>query len=149
MDGSPETETAARFSTHVELCKHQLQVDADGHEYLFVLGQVTASPFHVDLQKHWAEPQVIREACHGFMTDFQNLGVGHKRLVKNHEARIVENYMTPGDVTINGKLIPAETWMLGVRLYEKSLISGVQKGELNGFSLEGDGWEVPGDPPQV
>lgn len=150
MDGSPETDSVsdARFAAAVELCKHVLQKDDQGREYLFVLGKVY-EPCKVDLQKQWAEPDVIRDACHGFMMNFQALGVGHRRLVKSDEAQIVESYMTPGDVTINGKLVPQDTWMLGVRLYSRTLIAGVQEGTLNGFSLEGDGREVPGDPPQV
>ena len=124
------------------ICKAERRVDHEGREYRYVLGPVLV-PNRVDLQKDWATPGEIENACHRFMMKYQRLSAGHRRLVKSDEAVIVESYTTPIDLKIGTHEIPQGTWMIGARIYEAKMMKQVDDGVYRGFSVEGDALHVP------
>lgn len=127
---------------HCDLCKSEKRVDRDGREYRYVLGPVLV-PNRVDLQKDWASPDSVEEACHRFMMKYQLMSDGHKRLVKASDAVVVENYTTPIDLKIGNHEIPKGTWMMGARIYDKDMMAQVDVGKYRGFSVEGDALHIP------
>jgi len=55
---------------------------------------------------------------------------------------IVENYIAPVDMVINGEPIKKGTWLMGV-VWSPEYYEKIQKGEITGYSLGGVAFKVP------
>jgi len=99
----------------------------------YTLG-VVYSPLDVDSQGEYADADTIRKAAHEFYS--------RAHLSDQHTAwdaslgRIVESYLAPIDMAINGQLVKAGTWLLGVQ-WSDDAWRKIQQGERIGLSMGG------------
>jgi hypothetical protein len=120
----------------VSLCK----VDPDSEEQ-FVLG-VVLSPEEIDSQNDIISEDEIRKTAHTFMAEFKNIGFMHTDII-NDQTQILESYLAPVDMDVNGELIRKGAWVLGVRVLSESLWEGIKSGKITGFSIGGTAVREP------
>ncbi len=83
--------------------------------------------------------ETIAEKAHGYAVNFRHVDVQHS--VKAIDADPVETYLEPVDriVTIGGEkvIVPAGTWVMGVKVRDAETWAAVKSGKLTGFSVMG------------
>lgn len=110
-------------------------------EERFVLG-IVLEPETKDSQGDIYSEDEVRKAAHGFMADFQNIGLMHRTII-NGKAQILESYVAPAAFSIGDQEVKKGTWMFGVRVSDDDLWSEVQSEELTGFSIGGSAVRTP------
>jgi hypothetical protein len=111
------------------------------NEERYVLG-IVLEPGVVDAQNDTYTAATIRVAAFKFMEEYGNLGLQHRQYV-NGKVKILENWLTKTDEVIEGQLIKAGTWMLGVRVNDDQLWDAVKSGKITGFSIGGFATRLP------
>jgi hypothetical protein len=104
-------------------------------ELRYVSG-IVLEPDTVDGQGDTYSAEEIRKSEWLWMERFQNIGLQHKALV-NGSVNVVESYIAPVDMNVNGSQIKAGTWMLGVHVVDDALWAAIKNGQLTGFSIAG------------
>jgi hypothetical protein len=104
-------------------------------ELRYVLGIVLA-PEEVDAQGDVYSADEIRKSEWQYMTNFRNVGLMHKGLV-NGKVNLVESYIAPVDMQIEGSVVKAGTWLMGLNVLDDALWKQVRSGELGGLSIGG------------
>jgi hypothetical protein len=102
----------------------------------YVLG-VVLEPETTDAQGEIYSADVIRESAFNWLSDFRNIDVQHKMFIGPRTVRVVESYIAPQDLTIDGQPIRAGTWMLAVIVEDDALWAAIKRGEFTGFSMNG------------
>lgn len=97
---------------------------------------IVLEPETSDSQGDIYNAEAIEAAAHGFMADYQNVGMMHRALV-NDGAEVVESYISPCDFEMGGQTVKTGTWVLVVHISSDALWEQVQSGELTGFSIGG------------
>ena len=112
------------------------KVDAPaGSELRYALG-IVLEPETTDAQGDVYSSDEIRKAAWGYMVSFRNVGLMHKGLV-NQKVSLVESYLAPIAMTIEGSTIKAGTWLMGLNVHDDALWDQVKKGGLTGLSIGG------------
>lgn len=127
---APAIESQFGFSKDVPLIK-----GLDDNDERFVLG-VVLTPNEVDAQGDIYSAEEIRQAAHRFMEEFGGLGLMHRFRV-NDQVKVLESYLAPADLEIEGMRIPKGTWILAVRILSDDLWEQIRTGQLTGFSIGG------------
>jgi len=109
-------------------------------EERFVYG-IVLEPETVDAQNDIYSKEEIRNVCHKFMEEFGGVGLMHRYIVSG-KVKILENYVAPCDLTIDGTRIKAGTWLMAVRIIDDGLWKAVKEGKLTGFSIGGSARRV-------
>lgn len=99
---------------------------------------VVLEPYTVDAQGDWETPDEIEKACHAWMENWQAHNIRHKGDV-NKDIRTVECYIAPTDFALGAQPVRKGSWVMGVHILDGDVWQQVEKGELNGFSIEGYG----------
>lgn len=120
----------------VRLAKAELQ-----GEMRYALG-IVLEPDVVDAQGDVYSADEIRKSAWSYMVHFRNVGLMHKGLV-NGKVNLVESYIAPVDMRIEGSLIKAGTWMMGLYVADDELWGKLKKGELGGLSIGGFATRTP------
>jgi hypothetical protein len=107
----------------------------------YVLG-IILEPEAVDAQNDIYSVEEIRGAAHTFMEKFRTMGLMHKAGV-NDKVKILESYVTPCDMEVEGVPLKAGTWLMGVRVLDDELWKMVKDGALTGFSIGGSAIRKP------
>lgn len=97
-------------------------------------------PDTVDLQGDIISEEEIIKAAHKFMIKSQTMGVEH--MVVNDNIRIVESFVTPVDIEVNGRFFKKGTWLAGSKILDDSTWEAVKQGKLTGYSIEGYGKRI-------
>jgi hypothetical protein len=97
---------------------------------------VVLEPETVDAQKDVYSAEEIRQAAHRYMEEFRHLGLMH-RYRMDGRIRILESYIAPCDMEIEGQPVKAGTWLMVVRVIDDGLWAAVKSGKLTGFSIGG------------
>ena len=58
----------------------------------------------------------------------------------------VESFIAPMDMAVDGDTIKKGSWVVGVKIKDDAIWKAVQNGELNAFSIGGQGVRIPADP---
>jgi site-specific DNA-adenine methylase len=116
-------------------------VKADDSEEHYVLG-IVLEPDVVDAQKDIYSSTEVRDACHKYMSEFQNSGLMHKEIV-NGKVVLLECYLAPCDFSVGDQHVKKGTWMQAVRVKDAKLWDDVKKGALTGFSIGGSANRQP------
>lgn len=123
----------------------RLLAKADGdpvaEEERFVLG-IVLEPDVVDSQQDTYDAATIRAAAHGFMQFYRNVGLQHQAYVTG-KIEILESYLAPVDMVVDGQAIKAGTWLMGLRFVDSKLWAQVKSGELTGLSIGGTAIREP------
>lgn len=121
-----------------------LRKDASAEER-FVLG-IVLEPLKelgkADVQDDTYSAEEVRKACHVFMEDYGNMGLQHQLFV-NGKVKILENWISPDDCTINGQFVAKGTWLMAVRIVDDGIWQAVKDGTLTGFSIGGKAQRQP------
>lgn len=115
--------------------------DAVAEEERFVLG-VVLEPDVIDSQQDTYDAATIRAAAHGFMQFYRNVGLQHTAYVTG-KIEILESYLAPVDMVIDGQTVKAGTWLMGLRFVDPKLWAQVKSGELTGLSIGGTAIREP------
>lgn len=107
-------------------------------EQQVVFGEVYAPGFP-DSQGDFMTAESIREMAYAFMQkgELSNIDTQHSR--DPNGSYVVESFIAREDDPI---FIPG-SWVLGVKVPDPDVWALVKSGELNGFSLDGQGFRVP------
>jgi len=103
-------------------------------ELQIVYGEVYA-PTIPDSQGDFMTRETIREMAHNFLRKglVQNIDIQHTR--EQSGAYVVESFVARED---DPTFIPG-SWVLGVKIPDPEVWALVKSGELNGFSMDGEG----------
>lgn len=99
---------------------------------------VVLQPGVVDLQGDVIGPEAIEEACHAFLSKYNEetkLGIQHKSFPQG--LLLVECYIAPVDFDLGTVHVLAGSWVIAVHVVPADLWAKVEKGELGGFSIHG------------
>jgi len=80
----------------------------------------------------------IRKAAHYFMTRYR--GQGHDIMhsdVDIDSLKIVESFIAPQDLTINGKSVKKGSWLIGSLIFDDKVWAAIKMGKLTGYSVGG------------
>lgn len=113
----------------------------DRGELRYVLG-IVLEPEVVDSQGDIYSADEIRKSEWTYMTNFRNVGLMHKGLI-NGKVNLVESYIAPVDMRIEGSVIKAGTWMAGFHVADDELWTQVKGGQLGGLSIGGFATRTP------
>ena len=89
--------------------------------------------------------ETVRAACHGYMERHTNhpMKVQHKGpVVTGQKLVLLENYIAPIDMMIEGVAVKAGTWLMAVRVIDDALWTAVKEGRITGFSIGGDAIKI-------
>lgn len=114
---------------------------AEAGEERFVLG-IVLEPDVVDAQNDTYNAEEVRDACHTFMADFQNVGLMHKGFI-NAKVKILESYIAMAEFTLGAIVVKVGTWLMAVRVLDDDLWEAVKDGGLTGFSIGGTAQRKP------
>lgn len=128
----------AHMKRYLKIARRTL---AKSGEERYVLG-IVLEPDIVDAQQDTYSAEEIRQAADKFMTDFRNMGLMHKGFV-NEKVKILESYIAPTDLQLDGVAVKKGTWMMAVRVLDDGLWEACKKGKLTGFSIGGSAIRKP------
>ena len=80
------------------------------------------------------------------ISEFENaevqkrLGVMHT-IIDPDLGRIVESYLAPTDLEINGRIVKQGTWLMGIQ-WQPEVYEKIKKGDFTGYSMGGTGERV-------
>lgn len=104
------------------------------------------APLDPDAQKDIYDALEIQATAHAFMSDFQQIGLMHERLISKG-VRILESYIAPVDFEIEGRYgrqqVRKGSWLLALRILSDAVWSDIKDGTLTGFSIGGDARRIP------
>lgn len=109
---------------------------AEGPDERTVLG-IVLEPETVDSQGDIYSEEEVEKALETFMESYQNFKVMHNGEVINKEISILQTFIAPTDLEINGQQVKKGTWLLKVRVNNDHIWKKVKNGELTGFSIGG------------
>ena len=101
-----------------------------------VLGVVLA-PGEKDADGDVFTKEEIEKACWDYNTNFFNVAYRHGVMLTKEEAELLESYIAPVDMEINGEKVPAGTWLQRWRVKDEGLRKKIADGEIVGFSIGG------------
>ncbi|MGD9749395.1 MAG: XkdF-like putative serine protease domain-containing protein [Acidimicrobiia bacterium] len=99
---------------------------------------VVLQPEVVDAQGDIMDSAVIRKAAHAFLAGYNTRtkpGLMHKDFKPRFE--IVESYLAPQELTINGKMVSEGSWVMTMKVLDDKVWDQIKKGKLTGFSIGG------------
>jgi len=136
------------FGVDVEVTKfiksalsNKIELIKADEEWRTVTGVVYSSSMKFDKQGHRApNPIVVRDAAFEFLKNlnvYTGPGIMHKDFEK--DVVIVGSWFSPYEMTINKKLVAANTWLIMFKVNSDTVWSDIKEGNLTGFSLGGEG----------
>ena len=96
---------------------------------------IVYEPDETDSQGDVANEAEIREACYYFMEHTQVFKVNHKG--NPIDVTILENYIAPDDLVVEGRPIKKGSWVLSIRVNDEGAWNKIVLGELQGYSMAG------------
>ncbi len=128
---SMEDQSPVEFSATLNLTK-----SLEASDHTFVLGPVLV-PETVDFQGDIIGAEEIEKAAHEFTANSMRAGLMHSVMLQKRDTEIVESYITRCDTVINGEVIPAGSWVVGMKVYNMQLRKMIRDGVLTAFSIGG------------
>jgi len=120
-----------------------IRKDQGGDEQ-YVFGVVLV-PDETDSQGDTYNEQTVRDAAHNFLAEYNvgtGLGLQHKKRI-DRLAKLVESYLAPVDMVVEGVSIKRGTWCMAWRVLDADLWRAIKSGEFTGFSIGGDAIRRP------
>ncbi len=130
-------EVLRKFEKFVEI--FDISKSEDEH----IVCGIVYSPDEEDAQGDQASPEEIRKAAYDFMENVQKFGTNHVSdsikwaFGKNPLARVLENYIAPCDLTIEGEQVRKGSWVLITRILSEALWRKIKSREITGYSMAG------------
>ncbi|USL05477.1 XkdF-like putative serine protease domain-containing protein (plasmid) [Bacillus anthracis] len=95
---------------------------------------VVYEPGVADAHNDFMTAEEIEKAAHEFMKEAQNIDTQHDFTAGAGE--IVESYIAPDDLEINGTTIQKGSWVIATKASDE-VWEKIKKGEINGYSMAG------------
>ncbi|MGM1447546.1 XkdF-like putative serine protease domain-containing protein [Bacillus cereus group sp. BceL305] len=108
-------------------------VKSDNEEQRLVYG-IVYEPNTLDSHNDFADEKTIEKAAHEFMLKYRQIDKNHDFVAGVGE--VVESYIAPADMELNGEPVKKGTWILTTKADEETW-EAVKKGEFQGYSLAG------------
>ncbi|TPV37890.1 XkdF-like putative serine protease domain-containing protein [Bacillus dicomae] len=108
-------------------------VKSDDEEKRLVYG-IVYEPDAIDAHGDFADAETIEKAAHEFMLKYRQIDKNHDFVAGVGE--VVESYIAPADMELNGEPVKKGTWILTTKADEETW-EAVKKGEFQGYSLAG------------
>jgi DNA adenine methylase len=97
-----------------------------------------------DAQNDIISEEEIANAAHDFMIDYRKqqseMGLMHKNTTS--KIVILESFIAPVEMMINGNRITKGSWLLKVKINDDQIWKDVKDGKLLGFSIGGNGKRI-------
>lgn len=127
-----------RTSAGPEIQKIDVPVLKVESEKRLVTG-IVLEPDTIDAHRDIVSREVIEKAAHRFMADYNDetqMGLMHRKF-SDVGIEMVESWIAPGELTINGVRIKPGTWVMTVHVTKDDVWKEVKEGRLTGFSIGG------------
>ena len=111
-------------------------------EELRLIYGVVLKPDSEDLQGDVVSKDDIRQAAHDFLISSREVGISHQSPAP---ASLVESYLAPIEMTIEGQKIDEGSWIVGIKVDSEEIWQAVKSGIFNSFSIGGVGHRIPID----
>jgi len=101
-----------------------------------------------DTQGDWYTAEDVELAAHGFMAEVSK-GEGFGDLMHDETTRAgypVESYIAPVEFTLGDQLVKVGSWVMAMHYPDPEIWDRIVKGELNAFSVGGQGTRIFGEP---
>lgn len=108
-------------------------IKSDDEEKRLVYG-IVYEPDTLDAHNDYADAETIEKAAHEFMLKYRQIDKNHDFVAGVGE--VVESYIAPADMELNGEPVKKGTWILTTKADEETW-EAVKKGEFQGYSLAG------------
>ncbi|MFJ6034306.1 XkdF-like putative serine protease domain-containing protein [Bacillus toyonensis] len=95
---------------------------------------IVYEPDTIDAHGDFADAKTIEKAAHEFMLKYRQIDKNHDFVAGVGE--VVESYIAPADMELNGEPVKKGTWILTTKADEETW-EAVKKGEFQGYSLAG------------
>jgi 2'-5' RNA ligase len=108
---------------------------------------ILLQPETVDAQGDIYSEEVIANAAHEYLAAYNAgtvVGLMHKDM--NRPLQLVESWLAPVPLVIEGRLIKKGTWIATVRVLDDAIWQDVKRGKITGFSIGGVAKVRPIDP---
>ena len=115
-------------------------------EERFIMG-VVLTPDIVDGQGDTYNEKEVRDACHFFMEQHQNIDIQHS-FVATEGVFVIECFIAPVAFELGGREVKKGTWLMAVRVVDDKIWSDVKLGKFTGFSIGGRAVPKPVEPEQ-
>lgn len=96
------------------------------------------APLDPDTQKDVYSAEEIRKASWLYMAKFQGSGVMHEREASKSEIVVVDNFVTPAKMTIEGTSVRKGTWLQGAVFPSAKIWADVKSGRKGAWSVDGE-----------
>ncbi len=144
QDGEVQGDVGDPVRHDVEPTRHMRIVTKSIGELQYVRG-IVLEPEVVDAQGEVYSAEVIRESAWNWASFYQNFDIQHVAFA-NDRIRLVESWIAPCDLEIDGQPVKAGTWLVGAVIEDPALWAAVKRGELTGWSMNGLSRGEPVDP---
>jgi len=108
-------------------------IKSDHEEKRLVYG-IVYEPDVIDAHGDFTDSETIEKAAHEFMLKYRQIDKNHDFVAGVGE--VVESYIAPADMELNGEPVKKGTWILTTKADEETW-EAVKKGEFQGYSLAG------------
>jgi len=100
---------------------------------------IVYEPNKVDSQGDFATADEIEKACHGFLRDYNQIGLMHEDTLSKQQAVTVESYIAPMDFVLGNEIVKQGSWVMAVHIQHNDIWQKVKTGEIAAFSMGGLG----------
>lgn len=94
---------------------------------------IALEPETVDLHGDVYSVSEVRKACHNFNSFCEKAYIDHA--VETEDVSIVESYIAPSDLEINGEQVKKGTWLVVMQANTPELWQDIKCGKYNGVSI--------------
>ncbi|MEH7186482.1 XkdF-like putative serine protease domain-containing protein [Bacillus toyonensis] len=108
-------------------------IKSDDEEKRLVYG-IVYEPDAIDAHGDFTDAETIEKAAHEFMLKYRQIDKNHDFVAGVGE--VVESYIAPADMELNGEPVKKGTWILTTKADEETW-EAVKKGKFQGYSLAG------------
>ena len=99
---------------------------------------VVLVPNKVDAQGDIISPEAIERAAFDFAQRYgKDSKIGYMHREFGRDLRMIESYIAPADMNLDGYKVPKGSWVMSVKVIDKDVWSKVQRNEIRGFSIGG------------
>jgi len=102
---------------------------------LQIVTGVVYEPDETDSQGDTTTADEIQQACYFYMENQGQLKMNHKG--EPIDAIVVENFIAPQNLVIEGRPIKKGTWLMSVKINDAAIWKDIKDGNLTGFSMAG------------
>ena len=106
-------------------------VDVDERLFTAIVLRPETVDAHGDIYSH----DVVKQACHDYVSHCMNINLQHSYDVTKADMAIVESYIAPQDMEIGGQDVMKGDWIMTARIDNEELWKACKEGTFTGFSV--------------